>query len=449
VPSRTVGRSETPVAELVGSLSIEQLAEVVSPAADRHEDVERAVRLVVARASGDLRVLRGEVDRGLRTRRFLGYRESIEWARAARPILAELEVAVRTAPSTELVELMQRAVGHVVKVIGRRADDSSGLIGAPARELLALHARACDAGVADPVKLAAWMIRFRFTEQDFFEVDPTRYAGALGDAGLAAYRKAVAEREHEDSFAARYARERLAVLDGDTDAIVELHGGDLSGPHQFVRVAEAMAELGRDDEVLEWTARGIEQTGGWQTAKLYDLACGVHANRSQPVEVLRLRRTEHERMPSLSTYTTLRRAADAVGAWEVESDAARAALRARDLGALVDALLGDGDAELAWQIATADPSWDPGPDRWLRLADTREAEHPADSLGVYLRVVDEVLQTTDRRAYASAVRILKRARSAAAAADKLPAYEQHIAQLREQHRRRPTLIAMLDKASLR
>jgi hypothetical protein len=424
------------------------LREVIAAAADRHEDVERAVRLVAARASGDLGVLRGEVDRGLRTRRFLGYRESIEWARAARPIVAELEAAVRTAPSRELVELLQRAVGHVVKLIGRRADDSSGLIGALARELLALHARACDAGVADPVKLAGWMIRFRFTDQDFLEVDPVRYAAALGDAGLAAYRNAVAEQEHEDSFAARHARERLAVLDGNTDAIVELHGGDLSSSYQFVRVAEAMAELGRDDEVLEWTARGIEQTGGWQTAKLYDFACAVYAKRSQPVEVLRLRRTQHERMPSLSTYTTLRRAADDVGAWEVERDAARSALRAHDLGALVDALLNDGDAELAWQTAAADPCWDPGPDRWLRLADTREAQHPADSLAVYLRGVDEILQTTDRRAYASAVRILKRARAAAVAANQLPVFAERMAQLREQHRRRPTLIAMLDKASL-
>jgi hypothetical protein len=121
--------------------------------------------------AGDLGQLRTEVDRGLRTRRFLGYRESMEWARAARPIVAELGAAVRTSPSGALVELLQRAVGHVVRVI-QRADDSSGLIGDLARELLALHAQTCDAGVADPVKLASWMIRFRFTDQDFFEVDP-------------------------------------------------------------------------------------------------------------------------------------------------------------------------------------------------------------------------------------------------------------------------------------
>ena len=441
------GRSETPVTELVASLSIEELREVVSSAADRHDDVARAVRLVAARAAGDLGQLRTEVDRGLRTRRFLGYRESMDWARAARPIVAELGAAVRTRPSAALVELLQRAVGHVVKVI-QRADDSAGLIGDLARELLALHAQACDAGVADPVKLASWMIRFRFADQDFFEVDPVRYASALGEVGVAAYRNAVAAHEDDDSFAARYARERLAVLDGDVDAIVELLGGDLSSAHQFVRVAEALAELGRDDEVLAWTARGIAQTDGGRTGKLYDLACAVHRRRSAPHEVLELRRAQHERMASLATYTSLRAAAEAVDAWERERDTARAALRRRDLGTLVDALLSDGDAERAWEVALADPDWDPGSHRWLRLAESRETDRPADALPVYWRVVDDVLRETDRRAYATAVRILKRARGAAEAAGELDAFIQDVARLREQQRRRPTLTAMLDKAGL-
>lgn len=71
------------------------------------------------------------------------------------------------------------------------------------------------------MKLAAWMVRFRFEDQDFFEPDPVRYGKALGERGVAAYRNAVAE-YGSDSFAARYARERLAVLDGDVDRIVEL-----------------------------------------------------------------------------------------------------------------------------------------------------------------------------------------------------------------------------------
>jgi hypothetical protein len=404
---------------------------------------------VAARSSGDLAELRAEVDRGLRTRRFLGYRESIEWARAAQPIVAELAAAVRTCPSAGLVELLQRAVGHVVKMM-HHADDSGGLIGDLARELLDLHALACEAGVADPVELAAWMIRFRFVDQDFLEVDPVRYAAALGDQGMAAYRAEVAAASEDvDSFAVRYARERLAVLDGDGEAIVELAGGDLSNGYQFFRVAEAMAELGRHEEVLAWTARGIAETDGWQTGPLYDLACETHARRGEPLEVLRLRRAQHERTPSLSTYNALRAAAETANACENERPAARAALRSRDQRGLVEALLRDGDSQLAWDTAVAAPPAELHADLWLRLAESRETDDPADALAVYEQVVDEMLEETDRRAYTRAVRILKRARSAAQAAGQLDSFvTDHVARLREQHPRRPTLIALLDKASL-
>src|SRR5215211_4157407 len=98
-------------------MTVEELREVVSAAVDRHRDVERQVRLIAARGAGDLAQLRAEVDRTLRTRRFLDYGESAGWARAAQPLVAELENAVDESPSRELVGLLQRAVGHVVKVI--------------------------------------------------------------------------------------------------------------------------------------------------------------------------------------------------------------------------------------------------------------------------------------------------------------------------------------------
>jgi hypothetical protein len=442
-----VSRSgKAPIDQLIGSLSPEQLAEVVLDAAERHEDVESAVRLAVARSMDDLGALRAEVDRALRTRRFLGYREAMDWAQAARVVVVELGRVARTSPSRELVALLQRAVGHVVKVI-YNADDSSGLIGDLVRELLELHVLVCDAGVADPVKLAGWMIRFRFADQDFFEVDPVRYASALGGEGMAAYRDAIDAIDDAGSFAVRYARERLAVLDGDIETIVELAGGDLSVPYHFFRVAEAMAELGRDDLALEWTSRGIAETSGWQVSVLYDFACDTHARLGEPLEVLRLRRAHHERMPSSSTYSALRKAAGEVDAWEVEREAARAALKSRDVCGYVVALLSDGDARLAWDAAmTAQPE-EIDADLWLRLAESREANHPADALAVYQRVVDEVLQETDRRAYANAVRILKRARSAADRAHKHESFTDHVSSLRQQYRRRPTLMAMLDRAS--
>ncbi len=431
--------------DLIAGLTADELREVVSAAVDRHEDVERQVRLVSARGAGDLAQLRAEVDRSLRTRRFLDYRESSGWAMAAEPIVAELESAVEADPSPALVELLQRAVGHVVKVI-LRADDSDGVIGNLARDLLVLHARACDAGAADPVKLAAWMIRFGFDDQDFFAVDPVRYANALGDKGLAAYRAAVAGRADDDSFADRYARERLAMLDLDLEAIIALMGGDLTKPHQFVRVAEAMDELGLDDEVLAWATRGIAETRGWQTGKLYDLACHVHTRRDEPLEVLALRRAQHGRMPSAATYRGLRTAADALSAWPLEQDAARATLRRADAREIVVALLDEGELESAWDAAVTAPEL--GADLWLRLAEACEPHRPADALAVYQRVADKVLEQADRRAYRQAAKILQRARAAAAAADQSDAFGDYVARLREQHRRRPTLIEILDKAKL-
>jgi hypothetical protein len=435
---------------LIEKLDPEDLRVIVGKAAERHEDVARAVRLTASRGSGDLSQLKAEIDRGLRTNRYLGYRESGGWAMQARPVLEAIGEAVVSSPTAELVALIERAVGHVVKVI-LKADDSDGLIGDLARELLDLHARACDAGNADPIKLARWMVRFRFDEQDFFEVDPVRYADALGDLGLAAYRREVKQRVEAgggDSFAATYAQERLAILDGDTEALVRLLGGDLSRPYQFIRVAEAMAELGRDDDVLSWATRGIAETSGWQVAQLYDLAAGVHTRREEDQEVLRLRREQHQAMPSSTTYGLLRAAAEAAAVWPAERQAARAVLAERDPGGLVDVLLADGEPEAAWQVPGAHPDWDPGPQRWVRLAEAREASAPGDALDVYLRLADLQLETTGKAAYVRAVAILKKAAQAARAADRQGELAAHLASLRKAHRRRPTFIAVLDKARL-
>lgn len=362
-------------------------------------------------------------------------------------VIAQLGTVASGAPSRDLVELVERVVGHVVKVI-MHADDSSGLIGDLARDLLDVHAKACDAGVADPVKLAQWMVRFRFRDQDFFEVDPVRYAGALGERGLAAYRKAVAQADSPDSFAARHAQERLAILDGDIDALIETLGGDLSRAHQFQRVAEAMLELDRPDLALEWAMRGIAESSGWQVAELYDLASRLHVQANRPSEALRLRRAHHERTPSASSYAALRSVAGTCDAWDIERDAARAVLERADRRAYICVLLDDGDDGLAWEIATASEADEIDLALWLRLAEHRQATHPSDALAVYTRAADAILVETDRRAYRRAVQILKRAREAARAAGQAEAFATTIARLREAHRRRPTFIATLDKAKL-
>jgi len=209
-----------------------------------------------------------------------------------------------------------------------------------------------------------------------------------------------------------------------------------------------MVEMGRDDDVLSWATRGIAESSGWQVAQLYDLAAGVHTRRGEDQEVPRLRREQHQRMPSSSTYSLLRTAAEACEAWPAERPAARVVLAEHDLGGLVDVLLSDGEPEAAWQVPRANPEWDPGPQRWMGLAEARESSTPGDALDVYLRLVDLQLETTGKAAYVRAMAILKKAAQAARAADRHGEFAAHLAVLREIHRRRPTFIAVLDKARL-
>jgi uncharacterized Zn finger protein len=250
------------------------------------------------------------------------------------------------------------------------------------------------------------------------------------------------------SFAARYAAERLAVIDRDVGRLVELLGGDLSAPHQFARVAEAMVELGQPDDALAWARRGIAETTGWQVAKLYDLAANLLTDSADLGGVVALRREQHQRMPSSSTYSKLQTAARATDTWAAETRSARAVLAERDPAGLVDALLADGDSDEAWRTATSE-NRQVSSSQWQRLAEAREATEPAESMVVYQRLADEALDHADKRAYRAAVRYLKAARRAAAAADRSVDFTLHVAALRERNRRRPTLIAMLDKAGMR
>ncbi len=60
----------------------------------------------------DLDRLRAGIDRGLRTRRFLGYRASAGWANQAALIVAEIRDAVAASASGEMVVLIERVIGQ-------------------------------------------------------------------------------------------------------------------------------------------------------------------------------------------------------------------------------------------------------------------------------------------------------------------------------------------------
>lgn len=456
-----------PISSVVERLDDDVTRQLLIAAAESHEDVQRAVRLAAADDTERIAVLRAAVDDHLRTRRHLDYWDSSAWAQQADPVVDELAREVAVAPTAELIELLQRAAGHLVKVI-MRADDSNGMIGGLCQQVLELHHQACGSGNANPQKLAKWMVRFTVKDQDFFVVDPVSYVDALGDKGLSTYRRELAKLSQPSetdepisrraeiignlyapfpNHATKYANVRLAIIDRDTDRLIEWLGRDLTAPHHFTAVAEAMIELDLTDDALAWARRGIAETSGWQVAKLYDLAARLLADAGDDEEVLALRRQHHERSPSASTYAALADASGTLDIWDAEIDRARALLAEANPSGYIDALLAEGDTLEAWAAASAGGA-DVAPSQWQRVAEAREATDPGDAMVVYLRLADGALVETGKRAYQAAIRHLKAARRAADASGMTTEFALHLAALREANRRRPSFVAKLDKAKL-
>jgi uncharacterized Zn finger protein len=134
--------------------------------------------------------------------------------------------------------------------------------------------------------------------------------------------------------------------------------------------------------------------------------------------------------------------------WEAERIRARTVLADRDTAGLIDALLADGEPDAAWAVAVA-TNRELHASQWVRLAQAREPTAPADAMSVYFRLADGALERADKRGYREAVGYLKAGRRAATAADRAGDFAEHLDGVRERNRRRPTFMAMLDKAGLR
>src|SRR5215208_911181 len=203
--------------------------------------------------------------------------------------------------------------------------------------------------------------------------------------------------------------------------------------------------LGRPDRDCGWDTRR-QGPGALCRAAQGGMTCWPRSGWCPEMGSARLE-AEGERT-SRPSYRALRAAAEPLDAWPLEQEAAQVTLQRADARGFVDALLSDDEVERAWTAAAAAPDDALGSDLWLRLAERRERDRPADALVVYQRIADEVLEQADRRAYRSATRILQRARAAAQAAGELDAFAEYLTGLRERYRRRPTLMEILDKAGL-
>ena len=108
---------------------------------------------------------------------------------------------------------------------------------------------------------------------------------------------------------------------------------------------------------------------------------------------------------------------------------------------LVELCLWENDVDAAWRESEALGC---NADLLMQLARLREGAHPTDAIRVYQNEIARVLLTTEKRAYRTAVRLLRKVKRAMKRAERATEFPPYVAGLRATHKRRPSFVAMLE-----
>ncbi|NYG60522.1 hypothetical protein BJ980_003445 [Nocardioides daedukensis] len=370
-----------------------------------------------------------------------------------------LESAIPTADPAEIYTVTHKALASSLKVIAR-ADDSSGIIGDACRRLLVLHPQVAAAARTPVGKLIDWMMKFQFDdgEVDYFELDPVAYAPALGELGIASYRKRLAEVEAKlgprpadrwnsghshEWFTLDWNAQRLAVLDHDIDAIIRTHAKDRKVAAWLEDTAEAFEEIGEIDLAIDWAKQATDFDRGHQSRKAADYWCGL-LEAHRPGEELNARLSVFRKWPSSTSAARLHKAAGK--AWPEYHDEVVASLAASPSDAVLFALHTLKEPEFAWNLAHS-LALDSG-STWAELVKVYEKIDPLAVLPIHQRLVEGLLHDANAKNYKLAARRLATMRKLSAGSAKSAEVNDLIADLREIHRRRPRLQQEFDRAGL-
>lgn len=162
----------------------------------------------------------------------------------------------------ELYDATKLALTLSLDVLAR-ANDSYGEMADVCETLIDLLPKMAAHAQPDQEKLARWFIWFDSTpEIDYFELDPHAFAPALGDVGLSLIREWVTQLTHyatthpDEHFlpstdTIEYFRQRLAVIDGNADAVLATYLDDNPSPADRMTAADALFDINEVDLALD------------------------------------------------------------------------------------------------------------------------------------------------------------------------------------------------------
>lgn len=412
----------------------------------------------------DVASAKAQLQSTMRLSGHLDWPQTTRWVDRALVAIDAIESLVATEPDAAIT-LCEYVLKRCDAAYGR-VDDSGGELSMLMARAEAIHLDACTAAQPDPVALARRLYKVETTAGlDLFADSYERYAAVLGEAGAAEYRR-LANAEwvdldgrstprstgpmHDFDHVERVRRvaailELIARADRDVDRLVEVVGRELDSGYAHARLARALVDIDALDDALAWIARGLEGHTGER--QVHDAAIDVHLARGEHDMAIEHAWTLFAPSCSLTDFQRL------VQCTSTESERVqlrdRALEHARDVAAarnrsteLVELLVSE---DLAREALEAARSWPCRPQTALRAAQANETSDPEAAASIYLELATRGIADATRRSYERAAQLLARADALLASDQGRHAFETTIAEIRTDHDRKRSLLAMLEK----
>ncbi|SYZ33022.1 SWIM zinc finger family protein [Propionibacterium australiense] len=466
-----------PVERYLEGLEAAELRELVLLLAQTYPAAEEHLETMAALATGDTQAVQEKMMATARSltsgRRFLDYYEAMDYANQVEDFLDELaELLGRPGGASAASPALLHITTRLRTQLETRVDDSSGMVGDACQRAVELYARACRASDPDPVKLGRWLAAFRIDSPGWPETTLSEFLPALGDRGLAVYRRAVekaARRSTPDDDA--YPRSMLIELadhDGDLDRAVQLLG---QGEHpQYPVIIERLLAVGRRREAISYLDRAVAESRvssrslAWgPSGNPYWLdpyrAVELYLEDGQTEDALELVRGLFRSEPSPQALDLVISTGERLGRRDEELEDALTTAENRDWpnGDTVIALaLHIGDVKRAWAAADR---WGVRAS-WQELADAEPQPRPDEAIELYRKNIEKTLITPGRanaREAADMALLMRRLIDRADDADqgsnrgqghRAEAFAEWLEELKSRYRRRPTVDDEFTRAGL-
>ncbi|MDO8973725.1 SWIM zinc finger domain-containing protein [Reyranella sp.] len=441
---------------------VDALVEMVVELAERDTALFRKLDIAATTSSaGDVkrleRQLRRAIDGATRTEGFVDYDEADDWADNVGAALGAIAQLVEGPHVALAMKLALHAIDRIEAAIDE-IDESGGHGSGLLEQAGDIHLAACLAAKPDPVALARDLFpRQLHGQYDTFYRAVVRYDEALGEAGLAEYRRLALEaweklppparkpeKNEKDPSVLVDILDFFAERDGDVGTRIALRSRSLSTSSDYLTLAKFCLAESRKEEALRHAEEGLWMFEDGRPDEGLVLFVGdllARAGRKEDA-VTRLWNA-FEKAPSLDLYRQIRKlggktARDrALTYLEAKAAASRPMTGDMSVSTFILVLMEEKMYDAAWTALRSHPGMGPyltGP-----LAEASEETHPQEALAAHARNVEFHIKNGGSTGDKEACRLIARM----ARLREPAAQAQYVASLKERHRLKRNFIKLL------